>query len=108
MIMTTEEQHLLQKMDSGALDGIVGNSTETSGGSTVWTEIKDGNPVVFKRGPVGKFFNGKENERYEGALTIKQKWTTDEEKIAFLRKFGWLIKDDEVKAYSAKYKPSRR
>ncbi len=106
--MTNEEKSLLQKLASGVLDGIVGNSTETSGGSTVWTEIKNGTPMVFKRGPGGKFFNGKENERYEGALTITQKWTTAEEKIAFFRKLGWLINDDEVKAYSAKFKPNRR
>ena len=105
--MTNEEKSLLQKLASGVLDGIVGDSTETSGGSTVWTAIKDGTPTVFKKGPGGKFFNGKENERYEGVLHTKQKWITDEEKIAFLRKFGWLIRDNEVKAYSAKYKPGK-
>ena len=62
---------------------------------------------MFKQGPGGKFFNGKENERYEGVLHILQKWATDEEKLQFFQKFGWLMKDADVKAYSAKFKPIR-
>ena len=106
--MTNEEKGLLKKLASGVLDGIVGDSIETSGGSTVWKAIKNGTPMQFKKGPGGKFFNGKENERYEGVLHILDKWSSDEEKIAFLRKFGWLMKDADAKAYSAKFKPGRK
>ena len=105
--MTNEEKKLLQKMASGALDGIVGDNINTSGGSTVWKSIKDGLPAMFKQGPGGKFFNGKENERYEGLLHTLQKWVTDDEKLQFLRKFGWLMQDTDVKAYSAKFKPKK-
>ena len=31
-------------------------------------------------------------------------WKTDDEKIGFLQKYGWLIKDATAKKYSAKYK----
>ncbi len=103
--MTNEEKNLLRKLASGVLDGIVGNTLTTSGGSIVRTIIKDGLPVMTKRGPGGKFFDGKENEYFEGALKKLQEWVTDEEKLQFLRKFGWLMKDAEVKAYSAKFKP---
>ncbi len=105
--MTNEEKNLLEKLTSGALDGIVGDDVTTSGGSTVWKAIKNGLPVMFKQGPGGKFFNGKENERYEGVLHTLQKWVTDDEKLQFLQKFGWLMKDADVKAYSAKFKPKR-
>ena len=105
--MTNEEKNLLEKLASGALDGIVGDDLTTPGGSTVWTAIKNGLPVMFKQGPGGKFFNGKENERYEGALHTLQKWVTDGEKLQFLQKFGWLLKDAYVKAYSAKFKPEQ-
>lgn len=105
--MTNEEKKLLQKMASGALDGIVGDNITTSGGSTVWKSIKNGLPAMFKQGPGGKLFNGKENERYEGVLHTLQKWVTDDEKLQFLRKFGWLMQDTDVKAYSAKFKPKK-
>ena len=99
-----EEESLLTKMKSGAFDGVIGNVLTTSGGSNVWTEIKNGEPTRYKKGPGGKFFNGKENERYEGKLHILETWKTDEEKIGFLRKYGWLIEDVAAKKYSAKYK----
>lgn len=102
--MTNEEKGLLQRLASGIFDGDVGDSIETSGGSTVWKTIKNGVPRQLKKGPGGKFFNGKENERYEGVLHTLDEWVTDEEKLAFLRKFGWLMKDAAVKAYSAKHK----
>jgi len=35
----------------------------------------------------------KENERYESVLHTMAKWVTDEERLEFLRKFGWLMKD---------------
>lgn len=102
---TDEENTLLQKLSSGELDGLVGKLFFTSGGSTVWTEIKDGNPVRYKKGPGGKFFDGKENIRYEGKKHTLEKWETDDEKLAFLQKYGWLIENDDVKNYSKKFKP---
>lgn len=101
---TKEEKNLLAKLLSGVLDGQVGNDLTTTGGSTVWTAIKNGKPIQFKQGPGGKIFNGKENERFNGVLHILKEWVTDDEKLEFLQKLGWLIKDDEVKAYSAKFK----
>ena len=105
--MTKEEKNLLQKLASGALDGIVGNDLTTPGGSTVWKMISNGIPAMFKQGPGGKFFNGKENIRYEGVLHTLQEWTTDEEKLQFIQKFGWLMEDADVKKYSAKFKPKK-
>ena len=102
-----QERKLLKRMDAGELDGMVGDMFQTDGGSTVWTIIKNGIPVRFKQGPGGKFFNGKENERYEGVLHTLAKWMTDEERLDFLRKFGWLIHDAAVNAYSAKFKPKK-
>lgn len=73
----------------------------TTRGSTVWKEIKNGVPAMFK------LFNGKENECFEGVLHTLQEWVTDEQKLEFLRKFGWLMKDKAVKAYSAKFIPEK-
>lgn len=49
--MTNEEKKLLEKLASGALDGIVGDDIITSGGSAVWKAIKNGLPAMFKQGP---------------------------------------------------------
>ncbi len=104
---TKEEKSLLAKLASGLLDGIVGDDLTTSGGSTVWKSIKDGVPAMFKQGPGGRFFNGKENERYDGVLHTLEKWDTDDRKLGFLQKFGWLMDDPEVRKYSAKFKPKK-
>lgn len=102
---TKEEIGLLELLSSGELDGYVGNDLYTNGGSVIWTEIKNGNPVRYKQGPGGKFFDGKENIRYEGVKHTLEEWKTDDEKIAFLQKYGWLIDNDNVKDYSKKFKP---
>ncbi len=104
--MTNEEKGLLKKLASCSLDGLVGDE-RASGESTVWMAIKNGVPTKFRQGPTKKFFNGKENERIEGVLHTMQKWITDDEKLAFLRKFGFLMKDADVKAYSKKFKPQK-
>lgn len=105
LTITNEEKELLQKLSSGELDGLVGNVVFTTGNSSVWTEIRDGNPVRYKQGPGGKFFDGKENVRYEGVKHLLEEWKTDDEKLAFLQKYGWLIENDDVKNYSSKFKP---
>lgn len=105
--MTDEEKSLLQRLATGVFDGMVGNDCYTNGGSRVWTAIKDGTITQFKQGPGSKYFDGKENVRVEGVLHVLRRWRTDEEKIEFFRRFGFLLKDTAAKAYSAKFKPKR-
>jgi hypothetical protein len=102
---TTEEKNLLEKMKSGVFDGRVGNDLTTSGGSTVWTTIENGEPTRYKQGPGGKVFDGKENVRYDGKLHTLETFSTDDEKLGFFQKFGWLMDDDDAKKYSANFKP---
>lgn len=104
---TKEEKNLIAKFLSGVLDGQVGNDFFTNGGSRVWTAIKDGKIIRYKRGPGSKFFNGKENERIEGVLHVLEEWITEDEILAFFQKFGWLMKDPDVQAYSAKFKTKK-
>lgn len=104
---TDEERMLLDLLNSGALDGYVGDDLTTSGGSTVWMQIKGGIPAQYKEGPGGKFFDGKENTRYSGKLHVLQEWKTDDAKLAFLQKYGWLMDHPAVRAYSVKFKPRR-
>ena len=70
-------------------------------------QIKNGIPAQYKEGPGGKFFDGKENIRYTGKRHVLQEWKTDDAKLVFLQKYGWLMDHPAVREYSAKYKPRR-
>lgn len=105
MAITKEEKILLERLSNGEFDGLVGDHLFTTGGSMVWKTIKNGIPRMFKEGPGGKFFDGKESVAFDGVKKVLKEWISDEEKLQFLRKFGWLMKDAAVKAYSSKFKP---
>lgn len=107
MSISNEEKNLLSKLAKGLLDGFVGDDLHTTGGSTIWMTIKNGIPMQLKQGPNKRFFNGKENEVIEGALHTLKEWPSDEDKLQFLQKFGWLMKDPDVLKYSAKFKPKK-
>lgn len=105
MRRTNEEKNLITKFLSGMLDGQVGRDFYTDGGSRVWTAIKDGEIVRYKQGPGTRFFNGKENERIDGVRHVLAKWITEDQILEFFQRFGWLMPDSDVQAYSAKFKP---
>ena len=107
MSISREEKGLLKKLKDGLLDGFVGNEVTTSGGSRVWKEIRGGVPRQLKKGPSTRFFNNRENETIDGVLHVLDEWKSDEERLGFLQKFGWLMKDDDARAYSAKFKPKK-
>lgn len=101
------EKKLLKKLAEGAFDGIVGDVLDMDSGSTTWAEIRNGIPAQYKQGPGGKIFNGKENEKFEGAVRKIRTYKTDEDKIGFLRNRGWLLDDDDAKKYSGMFKKKR-
>ncbi len=105
--MTKDERKLLKKMNSGVLDGMVGDELVYGTYKKVYCGkyIKDGMPVSYRQGESERFFNGKENERISGKRT-EEYYDTDARKLEFLQRYGWLIDDDEVKAYSALFKPA--
>ena len=106
--MTIEERLLLERLASGALDGVVGDERVYGTYKHVYCGkyIKNGVPVSYRQGESTRFFNGKENERIGGTLT-EDCFETDERKLEFLQKYGWLMDDPDVRAYSAKFKPTR-
>ena len=109
MKMTAEERNLLAKLASGVLDGMVGDEREYRGYRSVYCGkyIKGGEPVSYRQGESTRYFNGKENESVPGKRE-ETHFDTEERKLEFLQRYGWLIDDDEVKSYSAKYKPNRQ
>lgn len=108
MRKSNEEKNLLNKLASGILDGMVGDERIYRGYKNVYCDkyIKNGEPVSYRQGESEKFFNEKENERIPGKRE-EEHYDTDEKKLLFLQKYGWLTNDDDVKAYSAKYKPTK-
>ena len=108
MKWTDEERALLAKLASGALDGMVGDEREYHGYRSVFCGkyIKNGEPVSYRQGESTRIFNGRENERIPGARE-EDHFNTDDQKLAFLQRYGWLIDDADAKAYSAKFKPKK-
>ena len=106
--MTREERSLLVKLASGVLDGMVGDEREYRGYKSVYCGkyIKDGLPVSYRQGASERFFNGRENERIPGKRE-EEHYDTDERKLEFLQRYGWLMDDEDVRAYSAKFKPTK-
>ena len=108
MNRTREEQNLLARLASGALDGMVGDEREYRGYKSVYCGkyIKDGIPVSYRQGESERFFNGRENERVP-VKREEERYETDEQKLEFLQRYGWLTDDEEVRSYSAKFKPKK-
>lgn len=108
MRRTGEEKKLLAKLASGVLDGMVGDEREYRGYRSVFCckYIKNGEPVAYRQGESSRFFNGKENERVPGKR-VEEHFDTDDRKLEFFQRYGWLTDDEDVKAYSAKYKPKK-
>lgn len=105
MRKTNEEKNLLAKLASGVLDGMVGNEKVYNGYKNVYCGkyIKDGEPISYREGESTRFFDGKENERISGKRT-EEHYDTDDKKLDFMKRYGWLINDEDSKTYSAKYK----
>lgn len=105
---TKEEKNLLAKLASGSLDGMVGDEREYRGYKSIFCGkyIKNGEPVSYRQGESSRFFNGKENERIFGNRE-EEHFDTDDRKLEFLQRYGWLTDDDDVRAYSAKFKPKK-
>ena len=108
MVRTAEEKHLLERLANGDFDGPVGDDFVTGSYRKVyhWKSIIEGVPVLIREGESTRFFNGKENETISGKRT-EERFETDEQKLVFLQRFGWLIHDREAQAYSAKFKPKK-
>ena len=105
---TNEEKRLLERLAGGEFDGMVGDEKVYSGYKNVYCGkyIKNGEPVSYRQGESERFFNGEENERVPGKRT-EEHYDTDEKKLGFLQKYGWLIDDEDARTYSAKFKPSK-
>lgn len=101
-----EEHYLLQLLESGELDGNVGETrTYRKYRSFISGRcIKDGIPIIFREGRIGTSLQGSERED-DPIIREEEKCLTPDSKLAFLQKFGWLTNNERVRNYSKKYKP---
>ena len=99
------EKVILEKLAKGLLDGVVGNDWETGGYAKVTFRkiIKDGLPQILRFSPDGKYFDNKETVKFAGKVTAEV-FETVAQKLFFFKKYGWLMDDPDVRAYSALFK----
>ena len=109
MKKTEEEIRLLEKLASGALDGAVGDEREYRSYRRVLCgmRITCGVPIAYRLWkPADSVYDQVRSDTQDSRE--EKHYDSDERKLEFLQRFGWLMEDDEVKAYSAKYKPTGR
>ncbi len=102
------EKVILEKLDNGLLDGVVGKDSPMGDYATVIFRkvIKNGIPQIVRFGADKKYFDGKETIKVAGKQTVQLIEKTAD-KLKFLQKYGFLMDDPDVKKYSAFFKPKK-
>ena len=89
------ESQLLERLNGGLLDGLIGNGFNM-GTLTSQALIEEGRPMLVKyltgKGPI------------KDAMIIEKEFETDEGKLWFLRNHGWKMEDVYAQLYSRIYK----
>lgn len=89
------EKQLLERLDSGLLDGVIGSGFNM-GTLTSCALIENGKPMLVKylteKGPV------------KDAMIIEKEFETVEGKLWFLRNHGWKMEDVYAQLYSRIFK----
>jgi len=108
MSLSSEEIRLLQLLEDGTLDGDVGDFRVYRRFRSVLCGryILNGIPVFFQEGKLPKAVSSKDEDEGQ-VLREEVRYDTIEGKLEFLQKYGWLIENEEVRAYSARYKPKK-
>lgn len=109
MNLTAEEIRLLDKLRRGELDGAVGDEREYRNYRRVLCgmKIEAGTPIAYRQWlPASSAPDRDQADDHEARE--EKHYDTDEGKLEFLQRFGWLMGDEDVRAYSAKYKPQKK
>lgn len=107
MGMSVEESKLLRLLETGELDGDVGETRTFRIYSSVrcGRYIKNGIPTVFREGRIRSRLIGKEDDS-SPVTREEEECLSEESKLLFLQKYGWLINNEFVRSYSKKFKPN--
>ena len=103
---TPEEQNLLNKLADGSLDGMVGDEREYREYHSIYCgkTIRNGTPIIYRQSQPTQTADTSGNKNGISQRSEKV-YATDEQKRLFLQRYGWLMEDEQVRAYSALYKP---
>lgn len=100
---------LLKRLKAGEFDGAMYDKFGDNGTITEY-EIKNGIPTRTYHGKTQRFFNGKENEKWN--KVEKQVFDTDEQKIDFINRYGFIGElfkyDEDAKRTSSNYYKNRK
>ena len=97
--MNKFEKRLLYKLANGKFNGQVGTEIVLHKKIRYGTRIENGEPVLYQSAESMICLNDiavKHSCCTERELTFD----SDEDKLRFLQRYGWLIQDDDAKAYS--------
>lgn len=97
--MNKHEKRLLYKLANGKFNGQVGTEVVLHKKICYGTRIEDGNPVLYQRAESMICLNDIEIKDTSCSGRSKT-FETDEDKLRFLQRYGWLIEDDDVKEFS--------
>lgn len=94
---------LLKRLNAGEFDGAMHD--KFGNGTLVEYEIKDSIPTRTYHGKTQRFFNGRENEKWN--KVEKQVFETDDQKKEFIRRYGYngnlFNNDQEARRISKEY-----
>lgn len=108
MDISAEEKQLLLLLETGKLDGDVGDIRTFRVYHSVkcGRYIKNGVPTTYHEGKEQAKLLEKETET-SPIIREEERCLTPESKLLFLQRFGWLIDNEQVRNYSKKYKPKK-
>ncbi len=106
MNFTELERSILTKLDKGMLDGVVGSDYRSKKNKDVIYRniIENGVPKAIQLKPKDEFFDGRDKVIISDAETVVI-FETDDEKLTFMQKYGWLMDDPDARFYSSFFKP---
>nr|DAG64726.1 MAG TPA: hypothetical protein [Caudoviricetes sp.] len=98
--MTHEEKFMLHMLKIGEYDGAVGKLFYDQRGYIVGYWIMNGIPGRYEAKPFQTTYHGKRNEiTYHKPYPVNE-YTTDDEKLLFLKQYGHYLRDSMVQEYS--------
>lgn len=102
------ESNLLEKLNKGLLDGVIGSDYKSRSERCISYRnvIEDGIPKSIKLKTDVAFFDSVDNVLVSSVESVIS-FETDDEKLTFIQKYGWLMDDPDAQFYSSFFKPKK-
>ena len=102
------EIKLLNKLNNGLLNGVIGRDYKSRSEKYIIYRnvIEDGTPKSIRLKTDVAFFDSVDNVFVSSVESIIS-FETDDEKLTFIQKYGWLMDDPDAQFYSSYIKPKK-